>query len=65
MARLPLRPERRARIVNAYAALSHGTPKTEEIIRYVRRDCGYRSVSEFLDKAHVVQVHQLERMLDV
>ena len=56
-------PKRRQAIFIAYRDLAHGTSRTENIIYYVRCQCGHTSISHFLDHATDRQVDKLERLL--
>lgn len=56
-------PKRRAAIVKAYGELQHGLHRTENIIYYVRSQCGHKSISQFLDHASDHQIAKLERLL--
>jgi hypothetical protein len=60
---LKIEPRRRKAIVEAYVGLKHGVSKTEEIIYYVRKQCGFASVSQFMDNATDLQINKLERLL--
>lgn len=60
---LKVEPRRRKAIVEAYVKLEHGKSRTEDIIYYVRKQCGFASISQFMDNATDQQINKLERLL--
>lgn len=60
---VPLDPQRRRSIVEAYANLPLEGSKADECINFVKRTCRCRSISHFLDSAKESNIIRLERML--
>jgi hypothetical protein len=58
-------PNRRKRIVTAYAALIPNSNQAEQAITFVNKTCRCRSLSHFLDTTKDSNVERLERILGI